>query len=165
MAQSFEIQWPDYNHPQNCSIHVRNELDIDATPERLWAWLIHATLWPTWYKHAANVISLNGAGSSLEMGSTFSWRTMGITVKCTVVEYVANERIAWTGRAYGIDVYHAWVLTPLTSGCNVLTEETQRGFLAGLGRMFLPAKMHKAHQLWLECLQDKARSGLPQQNH
>ncbi|MFT6310248.1 MAG: hypothetical protein ACJAQS_000611 [Porticoccus sp.] len=142
-------------------MHVRNKLDIDASPQIVWAWLTHATLWPTWYDNADNVCILDGSAAGLELGSMFRWKTMGITVKCTVVENIVNERLAWSGRAYGIDVYHAWVLAPLTSGCSVLTEETQRGLLARLGKMYLPAKMYSAHQLWLECLQAKACSGLP----
>lgn len=96
MALSSGIQWPGHNRPQNYLIHVRNELDIDVTPERLWVWFPYVTLWPTWDEYTANVSILNGAGSSIDMGSNFSWRTMGITIKCAVVAYVVNERSAWS---------------------------------------------------------------------
>jgi hypothetical protein len=158
---SYEVQWPDYNHPKNCSVHVRNELVTAEEQEKVWAWLIRATLWPVWYENAANVRILEGAGPNLEKGVRFKWKTMGITVNCTVVEYVPNERIAWTGRAFGIDVYHAWVLIPLEQGCCVLTEETQRGLIARLAKSFISNGMYNAHQLWLEGLKAKAHSGLP----
>ena len=161
MAQSFEIQWPDHNHPKNCPVHVRNELDMDVPQEHVWAWLIHATLWPAWYENSSQVKILNGSAPILKKGSKFRWKTMGTAVNCTVVEYAPNERIAWSGRAYGVDVYHAWVLAPSSRGCRVLTEETQRGLLASLGKIVLPKQMHKAHQLWLESLEAKAHCGLP----
>ena len=168
MTETFQIRWPDYNHPRNCPIHVQNELEMGESPERIWAWLTHATHWPTWYANAANVQILDSpepaiksSEPKLEKDAQFRWKTMGITVNCRVVEFVANERIAWSGRAYGIDVYHAWILMPSDQGCRVQTEETQRGLLAGLGKGFLPNQMFKAHQLWLECLKSKAQSGLP----
>jgi len=160
MTQSFEIQWPDYNHPKNCPIHVRNELEVDGAQEHVWAWLIRATLWPTWYANAANVKILNSEGPDLEKNSRFRWKTMGAAVNCKVVEYIPNERIAWSGRAYGIDVYHAWALMPSKGGCRVLTEETQRGLFASLSKGFLPNRMFRAHQLWLECIETKAKSGM-----
>ncbi|MCZ6537884.1 MAG: SRPBCC domain-containing protein, partial [Gammaproteobacteria bacterium] len=60
-----------------------------------------------------------------------------------------------------IDVYHAWVLQPSAKGCLVVTEETQHGWLARLGTIFMPNRMHKYHQLWLEGLENKARAGFP----
>ncbi|MFQ3324789.1 MAG: hypothetical protein ACI90U_002620 [Pseudomonadales bacterium] len=129
IGPSCEVRWPGHKHPSNCSIRVRNNLDIDASRQVVWAWLTHATLWPTWYENAENVCILDGSAVGLEIGSTFRWKIMGITVKCMVVEYIINERLAWSGRAYGIDVYHSWVLAPLTSGCSVITEETQRCLL------------------------------------
>ena len=161
MIQAIKVLWPKHNHPKNCPLHIQNELNIEATPERVWAWLIHATLWPTWYENSKDVIILSGSKSHLEMNSVFSWKTMGINVNCTVVEYIPNERIAWSGRVYGIDIYHAWVLDSLESGCGVLTEETQRGLLVVIGKRFLSDKIFNAHQLWLKCLEEKALSGLP----
>ena len=82
-------------------------------------------------------------------------------ITSTVREYVPGERIAWDAHAFGIDVYHAWVLQPSVHGCHVLTEETQHGWLARLGKLFMPNRMYTFHQLWLEELATKARAGLP----
>ncbi len=161
MTKSLEIHWPDHYQPRNCPVHVRNELDMAAAPKRVWAWLIRADLWPTWYVNSANVKILDGTGPDLQKGTRFRWKTSGVTITSTVLEYVPRERIAWDAHAFGIDAYHAWVLQPSARGCHVVTEETQHGWLARLGKLFMPNRMYKFHQLWLEGLATKARAGLP----
>ena len=161
MTQSLEVRWPDHYQPHNCPVHVRNELDMDAAPERVWSWLVRASLWPTWYVNSANVTILDGSGPDLQKGTRFRWKTFGVTITSTVLEYVTGERIAWDAHAFGIDAYHAWVLQPSTKGCHVLTEETQHGWLARLGKLFMPNRMYTFHQLWLEGLAAKAHAGLP----
>lgn len=160
MTQPYEVQWPAYYAPDNCPIHVRNELDIAGSPECVWAWLTRATLWPTWYVNSANVKILEGDGPDLKKGTRFRWKTFGVTITSTVLEYVPNERIAWNAHAFGLDVYHAWVLEPSAKGCRVLTEETQHGWLARLSKLIMPNRMYQYHQIWLEGLGAKARAGL-----
>lgn len=161
MAQLPEIRWPNHYEPSRCPVHVRNELDMAASPECVWAWLIRPMLWPDWYANSANVEILEGPGPDLKEGTLFRWKTFGITIESTVLECVPDERIAWEAHAFGIDVYHAWVLQPSAKGCLVVTEETQHGWLARLGTIFMPNRMHKYHQLWLEGLENKARAGFP----
>jgi hypothetical protein len=74
-----------------------------------------------------------------------------------VREFEPLERLAWSARGIGVDAYHAWLFEPN----NVLTEETQNGFLARLGSLAMPNRMHKYHQIWLENLSEKALTGLP----
>jgi len=132
-----------------------------ADPVCVWAWLMRAVLWPSWYANAAQVRLLDGSGQDLMAGSRFRWKTFGITIDSTVMEYVPGERIGWDAQAIGVDAYHAWVLQPSTRGCLVLTEETQHGWLARLSDRAMPGRMHKYHQLWLEQLEEKAQCGLP----
>jgi uncharacterized protein YndB with AHSA1/START domain len=161
MTQPLEIHWPENYEPHNCPIHVRNELDMAASPKRVWAWLTRVTLWPSWYVNSANIRIIEGSGPDLEAGTRFRWKTFGVTITSTVLEHVTNERIAWQAHAFGIDVYHAWVLQPSAIGCRVLTEETQHGSIARLAKLLMPNRMFKYHQLWLEELEGKARVGLP----
>jgi uncharacterized protein YndB with AHSA1/START domain len=161
MSQLPEVRWPDHYEPRRCPVHVRNELDMAASQECVWAWLTRPILWPAWYVNSANVEILEGLGPDLKEGTRFRWNTFGITIESTVLECVPDDRIAWEAHAFGIDVYHAWVLRPSAKGCRVLTEETQHGWLARLGNLFMPNRMYKYHQLWLEALESKARGGLP----
>lgn len=161
MTQSLKIQWPDHYQPDHCPVHVRNELDMATAPACVWAWLTHPTLWPAWYVNASNVQMLESGGPDLQQGTRFRWKTFGVTITSTVLEYIPGKRIAWNAKGLGVDAYHAWLLQPSALGCWVLTEETQHGWLARLGNLFLPKRMHKYHQIWLEGLARKAGEGLP----
>ena len=85
MPSSKQIIWPAHYQPSNCPIHVRNEIDITAPPERVWAWLIRAPLWPSWYVNSANVRLLDGI-SDLALGAVFRWKTFGVSIESVVQE-------------------------------------------------------------------------------
>lgn len=155
------IHYPDEFNPNRASVFVSNELDMSVSPEAVWAWLVRADLWSTWYPNAANMSIEGGTRSELANGTRFRWKTFGVTIDSTVREFVPFERIAWDGHAIGIHVYHAWLIVKTDTGCHVLTEETQNGFLTRLGKLLMPNRMHKFHQIWLEQLQRKAAEGLP----
>jgi Polyketide cyclase / dehydrase and lipid transport len=154
------IRWPDEFSPPRAPIHVRNELAISAPAPIVWAWLIRARDWPSWYANAQDVVIENEA-SDLTPGATFRWETFGVKLVSHVEEFVPAERLAWNARGLGVWAYHAWLIRPAAAGCTVSTEQTQYGFLARLGALFMPSRMHRFHQLWLEGLGEKAQNGRP----
>lgn len=156
------IRWPARFDPARAPVHVRNRIDIDGTsPATVWAWLVRAPLWPTYYPNSANVVLENGA-THLSPGARFRWRTFGVPLRSVVEEFVPCERIAWRAQTFGVDAYHAWLIRPLPDGgSRVLTEESQYGWLARLGNLFMPRRMYRGHQLWLERLAAQARRGPP----
>jgi uncharacterized protein YndB with AHSA1/START domain len=156
-----KIFWPERYNPANSPVHVRNTLEIDVSPETVWAWLIRAQLWSTWYPNSANIRFLSGATPDLALGTKFRWKTFGVTITSTVLEFAPYERLAWDAHGAGLDAYHAWLIQKTSQGCNVLTEETQRGYLARLGKTLRPKRMEQQHQVWLEGLRSKAAEGLP----
>ena len=142
-------------------MHVRNEIDIAASPDRVWAWLVRARGWPTWYPNSADV-RLEGGGSELRAGTRFSWRTFSARLASRVEEFDAPARLAWSARGPGVDVYHAWLLTPMpAAACHVRTEESQYGGLARFDHLLRPHRMSRGHQLWLENLRARATGGPP----
>jgi len=78
-----------------------------------------------------------------------------------VEELIPFERLAWSARATGIDVYHTWLMERTPSGCHVVTEENQNGLLARLSNSLRPGNMERYHQVWLGNLLVKAKSGPP----
>jgi|YelNatPaOPRAMG01_1025707.scaffolds.fasta_scaffold54910_4 hypothetical protein len=156
-----QINWPSDFNPQECPIHVKNTLAMPSTPEAVWAWLIRAQLWPTWYPNSADVVFLSGNPPDLALGTQFRWKTFGVTIESTVKEFVPYERLAWDARGAGLEAYHAWLIQRTDGGCIVDTEEVQHGSLARLSRALRPYHMEEKHQLWLEGLCDRAKTGLP----
>ena len=161
MQTESRILWPPNYDPTNCPIHVRNQLEIPGPPETVWAWLIRAQLWPKWYPNSANILFLSGKPPDLASGTRFRWKTFGVTVESTVLEFMPFERLGWDARRSGFDAYHAWLIQKNERGCYVLTEEVQRGSLARLSRILRPSHMEEKHQLWLERLSAQAIGGLP----
>ena len=155
------VRWPDHFAPANSPVHVRNEMEIPASVAATWAWLIRAEFWPTWYRNSSNVRIHQRPGPDLEAGTCFRWKTFGVTLESKVEEFVPMERIAWRAQALGIDAYHAWVLRETPQGCHVLTEETQHGVLARLQKLFLPNRMYRGHETWLQGLAAQASKGSP----
>jgi hypothetical protein len=155
------IKWPERYHPSRAPIHVVNELTIPASCDRVWAWLIRAPLWPSWYPNASDVKLIDRPVTELRLGTMFDWRTFGVKVRSTVQEFIPNERLAWSARGFGVDAYHAWLLLPRDAGTQIVTEETQYGALARMGRILMPGRMYRGHQVWLEQLSAKAQGPAP----
>ncbi len=154
------IDWPQRYAPDRVAARVSNAIDIAAPPAAIWAHLIRASDWPSWYPNASNVHIAHGA-AELSPDASFTWRTFGVAVSSTVREFVPNERIAWDGTAFLLDVYHAWLIEARPNGCRVLTEEHQNGLAARAQAVLMPNRMYRGHQLWLERLKARAEAGQP----
>lgn len=134
---------------------------MEAPVERVWAWLIRAALWPTWYRNSHRVRFLEGPPPDLALGTRFRWTTFSVRIESRVLELEPGERIAWDARGPGVRAYHAWLLRKTASGTHVQTEETQHGWAARLGSLLMPNRMFHHHQLWLEGLREQAARGMP----
>jgi hypothetical protein len=145
------IHWPAEFDPARTPIHVVNRIDLTTPADAVWARLIHAPAWPQWYANASKV-KIEGGEGELFAGAGFTWRTFGVDLVSEVLEFVPGERIAWDARARGLAAYHAWLIVPTATGCHVVTEETQHGLVARLGRLIFPGRMERWHQTWLEGL-------------
>ena len=161
MSSPLAVQWPDAYKSETHPVHVSNHLDMAAPPDRVWAWLVRAPLWPEWYENSHRVKIVEGSGPDLVKETQFTWTTFNLWIKSTVLEYIPGERIGWDAHAPGFKAYHGWVLSPSAKGCYVLTEESQHGPLARLHKVLAPDRMYEKHQMWLECLEAKARGGFP----
>ena len=155
------ICWPEEFRPENTQVHVHNSLRIDAPVEAVWAWLIRAERWPEWYFNSSGVWFENEDGPDLKDGTVFWWKTFDVKLVSKVQEFELYRRLAWDARAFGVNAYHAWLLTPVDGGCEVLTEENQHGWIARLGNWWYKGRMHQRHDIWLEGLRQKAMGGMP----
>ncbi len=137
--------------PGVAPVCVHNEMAMAAVPERAWATLIRAADWPIWYPNSKDV-RIDDGGADLHANAEFSWETFGVHLRSAVRVFEPPARLAWTAEGIGVDAYHAWLIVPAASGCRVITEETQYGWLARAANWLMPARMHRGHQLWLERL-------------
>jgi uncharacterized protein YndB with AHSA1/START domain len=156
------MKWPSGMDPESVPVHARNEIEIAATPERVWRWLIGSERWPRWYGNCASFHYTDKCGDSdLAEGRSFEWRTFGTRVRSVVMAFEPHRELGWDARATGLYAYHGWILEPGGVGCRVITEETQRGWLPTLARWYLRRMLVRGHQGWLENLRRMAESGDP----
>jgi hypothetical protein len=152
--------WPEGTHPRESSVFAHNEVLIDASPQRVWDWLVDAGYWSRWYFNAAGV-TIDSGGKTLRRHSLFSWITFGVRITSRVHVYDPPCSIGWLWWRTGARGYHGWLLEPVGSGCRVVTEESQQGFIpATLGFLLQPA-LSWAHGHWLSKLAREARLGTP----
>ncbi|MGD0966181.1 MAG: SRPBCC family protein [Candidatus Acidiferrales bacterium] len=140
---------------RNVDVFVHNEGWIDAPPEIVWANLIDAGQWPSWYSNSAD-IRIEGGQSKPAKGISFSWKTFGFSIRSTVDVFEPNREIGWSGDSPSFKVQHAWVLVPERGGTRVITEETQKGADAIKFRLEQPNAMYDGHDWRMSAL--KARS-------
>ncbi len=156
------IRWPERYLPAAAEVFAHNEITIAAPPETVWAWLIRAESWPDWYANARHIHFISTSGPNLRNRSRIRWNTFGTRITSKVLEFEPCTRLGWDAHGIGVEAYHAWVLTALPTGAtHVLTEETQTGWLARLGKRLMPRRMERMHQLWLQGLRDRAEAGPP----
>src|ERR1700723_3858151 len=89
------IHWPQGLEPRNVDVFVHNEGWIDAPPDVVWANLIDATEWPTWYSNSAGV-RIDGGQPRLAQGVAFDWKTFGFPIRSTVDVFEPNREIGWS---------------------------------------------------------------------
>ncbi len=152
-----EINWPAEYRPDDAPWFLHNRIDIEAPPEVVWSILIDAGSWPDWYEGASRVELPDGA-TQLADGMTFTWRTMGQDFTTAIAEFDAPYRMGWESRKSTIRAYHAWLIVPTETGCTVVTDEAQHGFLTVLQRVFQPNKLHRLHDVWLAELKARAEA-------
>ena len=156
------IRWPERHRPEVSSFLAVNELQIAASPERVWAWLTRPDLWPSYYSNARLVRHRGGPWPEVKLGSKFRWLTFGVIVQSEVVEYEPGlGRLAWSAKELGAAGHHGWLLDERDGGTFVRTEETQRGPAITLAKPVMKPLMVRFHQRWLEGLARVSAEGPP----
>ncbi len=156
---SEKIYWPRDYEPENAGFFVHNEIDIKAEPQIVWDLLIDAESWPEWYEGMKNVKVNTNNNGMLEQKTILSFETMAQYFETvTVKEFEPPYRLSWEAVRNDIRGYHAWLIIPTDEGCKVITSEAQHGFKASLQKIFLPNKLRKLHDVWLEGFKNKAEN-------
>ncbi|HMN91170.1 MAG TPA: SRPBCC domain-containing protein [Saprospiraceae bacterium] len=157
------VVWPDEFNPTKAKWYVYNEIEINAKPEVVWAILIDAKKWHTFYKGVQSPVEFMDTNApTLKNGLAFKMHTMGLHLEPVMKEFVPNERMAWEVRRGNLTAYHAWVIVPTANGCRLITPEAQNGFLTFLQKVFQPNKLLKLHDIWLRLIKEQAeKQSLP----
>ncbi|MFV2064995.1 MAG: SRPBCC family protein [Chloroflexota bacterium] len=133
-------------------VFARSEIDVSASPKRVWAVLAQIEQWPTW-NPAVRSSSLDGA---LEADSSFRWAAGPGTNSCVLSDVDAPRILAWHGRSMGISHQQAWHLEPRTGGCHVTVEQAMSGLLARILSGRLQQRLQGDLDTWVRLLKLEA---------
>jgi hypothetical protein len=148
--------WPKGLTPELAPVFTHNELETTVPAEALWSTLVRVTEWPSWYPQASNVRTRDGQ-EQLDLGSIFTWKTLGVRVRSEVVEFEPGRLLAWTASGTGSRGFHRFDFTPAKNGgCLVTTEEVEAGIGPRLIAGRLKRNLTRYHQVWLEELVKRA---------
>jgi uncharacterized protein YndB with AHSA1/START domain len=148
------IHWPDGFHPEQADLFAHNEITVHASCEKVFANIVDAQAWPSWYPNSHNVQLLNSPDGKVNEGTQFSWDTFGVHIESRVHEFVPDSRIGWFGDGTGMNAYHTFLLLKTDKGCHIVTEEVVKGPGAIDFRKKQPNTMHEGHDLWLSTLKE-----------
>jgi uncharacterized protein YndB with AHSA1/START domain len=127
---------------------------IEAPIETVWSVLSGLENWPSWNKGAAR-IKVNGP---IKAGTSFEWVGNGSKIVSRLEEVNPPQRIAWSGKTFGIRATHVWELTQKGTGTLVHTEESFEGLVARLFRGFARKTLAKALTQGVSSLKAAAES-------
>lgn len=152
--RSSDIHWPEGFDPMKADLFAHNEINVDASCQRVWDRIIDADQWPKWYPNSENVRIVSNADTHLKADAVFRWTTFGLPLESKIHEFVAGSRIGWYGYAPGTapTFYHTWYLVPEGNTCHVVMEEVGKGHDAAHLRATDEGLMHRGHNVWLVTL-------------
>lgn len=155
-SNATSINWPPAYEPSKSKFHVHNEIEINAAPETVWKYLIAAPAWPTWYKGAKEVSLLHTTDTVLTATAVFKWKTMGLKFESAIRQFEPYRLLAWESTKKSIQGFHVWLIIPTTTGCKVITDESQNGWLTFFEKTFQGKKLKRLHDVWLFELKRKS---------
>jgi uncharacterized protein YndB with AHSA1/START domain len=133
---------------------VQKRVVIDASPDIVWKIHTDINAWSQWHSS----ISSARAVSPLAVGSSFEWKSGGLTITSTIESLEPNRRISWTGRSIGTQATHLWLLQAQGGSTLVTTDESMEGWLVSLLKLFTPTFLDTSLDVWLRDLKKTAET-------
>jgi uncharacterized protein YndB with AHSA1/START domain len=133
---------------------VQKRMVIAASPEVVWKVHTDINAWSQWHSSISSARAL----SPLAVGSSFEWKSGGLTIASTIQSLEPNRRISWTGKSIGTQAKHVWILEAQNGSTLVTTEESMEGWLVSLLKLFTPTFLDKSLDVWLRDLKNKAEA-------
>jgi uncharacterized protein YndB with AHSA1/START domain len=136
---------------QDAPVKATVAMQIAAPPAKVWALLIDASAWPSWYPPIESV----KAPGELAMGTRFVWKSGGTTIHSEVHLVEPDRRLSWTGIASPARAIHVWELKATPDGGTLVTvKESMNGPLMKL--LYSSDKLAASEMVWLTALKQAA---------
>ena len=137
---------------ENAPVKVRESIQVQATPEKVWEILSDINNWDEWNSDIQSA-RLNG---ELKPGTTFNWNNGGTKIKSTLHTVTPLKQIGWSGRAFGSFAIHNFTITADNGYTTVLIEESMEGFLMRFFRGYMQNTLENSINRWLTQIKEAA---------
>lgn len=137
--------------PSRAPIEIRNEAVIPAPAERVWDLLTEVERWPSWYRACrwVRVESQSGARAT-----AFRWKAHPVVLSSKVIASERPRAFSFVADTPGIHAERHFTIRPAPDGLSsvIVSDETQVGPLAWLGRLYLAPRLLAANTAMFEDL-------------
>ncbi|MFF7559829.1 SRPBCC family protein [Streptomyces pseudovenezuelae] len=137
-----DIHWPSGFSPDQAHSFCQTQAVVHAPPALAFALLTDVPRWPEW------VPGLTEARAG-PLARSFEVRFHGHRFEMYTGEHVPYTRLGWSGVGAGVQLYQAWLLTPVADGTHVVTENVVRGPSARSLQMSSPLWARRLNSLWV----------------
>jgi len=133
-------------------VQTVQRITIHASPESVYAIISDVNHWPNWHTDVQSP-SLQGP---FKKGNSFDWKSNGLTIHSTIHTARPNDKLGWSGTAFGAFAIHNWTFTPDHGNTIVTVEESMEGWLVSLFKNKFQHGLEVSLQVWLGNLKAQA---------
>lgn len=133
-------------------VQTRKTIAINASPQKIWTIMCRIDEWEQWHKEVQSP-KIEGA---FQPGTSFNWKSGGLTIRSTIHTAVAYTKLGWSGKAFGAFAIHNWTFTQMDGYTEVRVEESMEGWLVALMRKKFQSGLEQSLDTWLNNLKTEA---------
>nr|WP_315200619.1 SRPBCC family protein [uncultured Flavobacterium sp.] len=146
------------NYKTSKTIHLdapvitRKNIVINASVKNVWKVFSNVNNWDTWQKEIVTP-KINGA---FKLGTSFNWKSNGLTITSTLQTVEINKMVGWSGPAFGAFAIHTWYFTEHNGQTTISVEESMEGWLVSLLKSNFQSSLDTSIEHWLKALKTEA---------
>jgi len=137
---------------QDAPVITRKSITINAPLIKVWKIFTDVDHWSSWQKEIKNP-KING---EFKEGTTFDWKTNGLTITSTLQTVEVNKMVGWSGPAFGAFAIHTWYFTEQNGQTTIRVEESMEGWLVKLLKGKFQSGLDKSIDSWLRYLKEES---------
>ncbi|SEG87669.1 Polyketide cyclase / dehydrase and lipid transport [Actinacidiphila yanglinensis] len=158
-----DIHWPAGFTPDRADCYSGARITVAAPAPRVFDLLVAAGGWPAWLPGVTGVRFHGACAGPLRQHDSFELLLAERhRFEVLVAELVPHRRLGLSGIAGGLQLYHAWLLTPSSGGHTLVASElVARGTTATAIREAPPVWANRLNARWLTGLRERTEAGGP----
>ena len=132
----------------NAPVITKKSIVINAPIEKVWTIFKDVNNWDTWQKEIADP-KINGV---FKAGTTFNWKSNGLTITSTLQTVEVNKMAGWSGPAFGAFAIHTWYFSEQNGKTMIRVEESMEGWLVKILKSKFQSGLDTSIENWLNYL-------------